>query len=117
MSDEKIVGYWPSGEPIRETPVGAISTCAFMHCCKCLHTIKTTGGPSIDAQCVECYREKLESVGVTLGNGSLLVITYGYQLGIKDSKTNVITEIGPANCEFMDALSYAITRLRVHTKE
>lgn len=117
MNDEKIVGYWPNGDPIRETPVGAVSTCAFMHCCKCHKAIKTNGGPSIDAQCIDCYLMNRESVGVTLGNGTSLVMTHGYQLVIKDLKTNVITEIGPATCEFMDAMSYAITRLRIHTKE
>lgn len=57
MSEQSpILGYRADGTPIRETPRGAITTQAFIHCSKCGHAIKTTGGPAIGACCVECAK-------------------------------------------------------------
>ncbi|QYW02233.1 hypothetical protein PP740_gp034 [Stenotrophomonas phage Philippe] len=52
--DPSILGFFPNGNPIRETPAGHISTAAFIHCEYCNKAIKSNGGPSYGSICIEC---------------------------------------------------------------
>lgn len=44
--------------PIFEPVPGSIQTQAFIHCCLCGKAIAGTGGPRVNAYCLDCIKEE-----------------------------------------------------------
>lgn len=63
MNEDTILGYYGGDKntPIYPTKRGVLTTQAFILCSRCGGAIKTNGGPSFGAVCVECIDEVRDS--------------------------------------------------------